>query len=227
MIQVIMNKRIVSLAQKSKYCVSSPIEGGRIVDEVTLKIEEISGKSLTLASFFIADLDDQSTEKTENEDILTLKGAVEGLFTILKNADFNRLCSLTFREWESFLRDENNQPVFDGSEYWEDKFNKLKRQIIISYIYAIRPEVAKYSGNWIQDDLINKTDFALQCLDEKHKNVRECLEIDYQLVTIEGPDLIIEFSKNMSSENREFYRLFLADYFSECTNVKGINIVDH
>lgn len=219
-----MNKRIVSLAEKSKFCTTSPISGGRVIDEITLKIDEISGKSIKSASFFLGE---GSTLNEQDSDLITLKGALEGVFSVLKNADFNRICSLTFREWESFLRDDNNQPVFEGNEYWEDTFNRIKREIAISYIYALGPESAEYQGNWIQDDLISKTEFALNCLEKSHKNVRECLEISYQLITIEGPDLIIEFSKNMSSENKEFYRLFLADYFSDSTNVKGINIVDH
>tara|TARA_R110002072_G_scaffold276051_1_gene437662 strand:+ start:431977 stop:432654 length:678 start_codon:yes stop_codon:yes gene_type:complete len=223
-----MNERIKLLAQKAKF------ECSKLEDSPSVKnINDQLFQCLLNDQYTINSIQYTFAEDTKNlpeDDLNTIKGASEGLIKILLGQNLERLGDLTFREWESFLRDDNNQPVFEGIPLWEEWFENIKETLFISALYSTAPVFTFYPGNWVQDDLIDKTEYACECLKESLKNVRECLNIEIILLTIEGPDLILELKKKGSAQKiggqmKSNILKFLIDYFSLGTGMKDINIV--
>lgn len=55
---------------------------------------------------------------------------ITAFLKLINNASLLRLIQLDFREWDSFLREKNSQPLVENTELWKEIFMDLKTQII-------------------------------------------------------------------------------------------------
>lgn len=55
---------------------------------------------------------------------------VTAFLKLIKNSTLSRLIQLDFREWDSFLRETNSQPLVENQSLWKEIFLELKLQIV-------------------------------------------------------------------------------------------------
>lgn len=130
---------------------------------------------------------------TENEDLLIVL-CREALAQLLNGRSTNRLASLTYKEFESFLRDDNITPAFtvDMNLEMADLFEKERFNLMYEvFLFYFRPKIENLNSNFI-----GKIRMAIQILQDYRVLFGSSLDIklchfEHEFLYYDGKNVIL------------------------------------